>query len=162
MSFQIPPLDIREPSLDAMKRVLTTNGITIDKDEEQDGFISFYYGNWHCFYQTEPFQQVYCPISCYEDTDLKDREPFDAEFVAIRQNLIAALGQPSEIGHHVYSHRPRSHYYMYSVWQLEHSRLALAQDEFDIQFGLDLSLRFLYKLGPAETRIYELSDTPAD
>ena len=155
MSFEIPPLDVASPTLDGIRQALRTHKISIERDEKEFGCIVFCFGGVPCFFAIPP-AQVYMPLDYSDDIALIDRAPFDDVFAAARSNVIAKLGPPSMEGIHAYSHRPPTHYYRYAVWALKHSRLALAQDEYDIQFGLDLSLRFIYRPGPIETRIYEL------
>jgi hypothetical protein len=162
MALLIPPFDAESPTFDDVRRILRANDIKIENDEEEFGYISFRYNNCLGFFEGKDFHQVYFPFFCFEDWELQDRSPFDAEFLAARSQLAAQYGSPCDEGRHVYSHRRPEHYYLYAVWGLRHCRLALAQDEFDIQFGLDLSLRFLYKAGPAKMRIYELGGPPTE
>jgi hypothetical protein len=49
------------------------------------------------------------------------------------------LGPPSSFGEYTYPHR-EGWPYSYSWWSLADATIVLVQDEFDIQFGMDISL----------------------
>jgi hypothetical protein len=165
MALQVPPLDLESPTFNNVRRVMLEHGAAImDDDGEGIGYISFKFGEGLCHFVGKDLQQAYYPFFYYEndddtyEMDLENRKPFDAQYLAARRHLVELYGEPCEEGRRTPSHRPPTHYYLYAVWRLKHCRLALAQDEVDIQFGLDLSLRFLYKEGPTERLIHEFGE----
>jgi hypothetical protein len=77
------------------------------------------------------------------------REPFDKAFEKVRAGLEDHLAQPHRTGTYSYKHRGKKWPYNYACWQLDDASLVLLQDEYDIQFGMDLSLW----LFPARTKV---------
>ena len=78
----------------------------------------------------------------YFDEDEARREPFDAMFQIPAESLANTLGEASRSGIYTYPHRPDWEY-SYAGWTLADFTLILVQDEFDIQFGMDVSLWIL-------------------
>jgi len=153
MLHDLPAFDMEMPTLDKFRKVLATAGIAIEDDEPELGFVSFCFGDCLCYCGTMPSRVAWIPLTYFDDTDFDDRQPFDAEYERVLSALSADLGGPSTLGQMVFRHRSVGQHYHYSVWRLRHSRLALAQGERDIQFGLDLSLWFFYDDGDIEQLI---------
>jgi hypothetical protein len=78
------------------------------------------------------------PLFYFEDYDT-ERVPFDLAFRSLSEQLACVLGQPSSVGEYTYPHRA-GWLYSYCWWSLPDATLALLQDEFDIQFGMDITL----------------------
>lgn len=83
-----------------------------------------------------------------EELEDIDRAPFDRAYRRLAKKLSGLLGPPSRSGKYDYPHND-GWPYLYSWWRLEDCGVALVQDEFDIQFGMDVSLWVL----PAGTEI---------
>lgn len=71
----------------------------------------------------------------YEDA----REPFDRAFRSLSEQLAGFLGAASRAGVYRYPHRAEWPY-SFVGWSLPEATLVLVQDEFDIQFGMDVTL----------------------
>jgi len=74
-----------------------------------------------------------------EEPEDIDRAPFDRVYRRVARRLTELLGRPYRAGEYQYPDVDDWHYH-YSWWRLEEASLALVQDEFDIQFGMDISL----------------------
>lgn len=153
MFRELPPFDIPDPSLDDFRRVLTVAGIPIEDDEPGLEFVSFQFRECLCYCSAAYPRVAVLPLAYFDDTELEDRGAFDLEYTRVRHALSADLGDASAVGSLTFEHRAEGQDYNYSVWQLQFSRLVLAQGERDIQFGLDLSLWFLYDAGEIELLI---------
>ena len=81
---------------------------------------------------------AFIPLFYFEDYEV-GREPFDRAFRSLCEQLIGVLGPPLQSGTYSYPHRAEWSY-GYAGWALADVTLVLAQDEFDIQFGMDISL----------------------
>jgi hypothetical protein len=82
--------------------------------------------------------RAFVPLFCFEEYDV-DRGPFDLAYRSLREQLAGVLGPPSSFGEYTYPHR-EDWRYSYSCWSLTDATFVLAQDEFDIQFGMDVTL----------------------
>jgi hypothetical protein len=67
-----------------------------------------------------------------------DRSPFDLAYREVLAAL-ASLSEPYQAGSYQLDHR-ENWPYSYSWWKCEDASLVLLQDEYDIQFGMDVSL----------------------
>ncbi len=82
----------------------------------------------------------------YEEYDV-GREPLDKAYQSLYQQLTNVIGPPSASGEFTYPHRSS---WLYSCcWSLLDATFILTQDEFDIQFGMDVTLWIL----PAGTTV---------
>ena len=81
---------------------------------------------------------AFVPLFYFEDYDV-EREPFDRAFQSLSEQLVVVLGPPSSSGDYTYLHRTGWRYF-YTWWSLPDAALVLVQDEFDIQFGMDVTL----------------------
>jgi len=75
----------------------------------------------------------------YSDEYEKDRGPFDAAFGSLTEQLAGFLVTAPRSGVYSYAHRPEWSY-SFAGWSLNDLTLRLVQDEFDIQFGMDVTL----------------------
>jgi len=157
--FPLPPFDINAPTLDEFRQLLVAHEIEIADEEPDLGFIAFYFGGLYGNFTRNGHHYAHVPLLYHDDTNLTDRSSFDAEYHRIRELITGTHGKPTQEGQHVYAHRQPNHFYLYSVWPLQHCRLALLQNEYDIQFGLDLSLRYLYRDGDVESLLYAENGT---
>jgi hypothetical protein len=82
--------------------------------------------------------RAYLPLFYFENYE-SGRELFDKVYQSLLQEIAETLGQPSQSGVYEYPHRP-GWFYCYAWWSLANATFALVQDEFDIQFGMDVSL----------------------
>jgi hypothetical protein len=82
--------------------------------------------------------RVFVPLFYFEESETT-REPFDLAFRSILDQLVSILGQPSTSGQYGYPHR-KGWPYSYAGWRGGDATFVLVQDEFDIQFGMDVSL----------------------
>jgi hypothetical protein len=85
-----------------------------------------------------PLRRAFVPLYYFDDYDAR-REPFDQAFAHCRTKLTGLLGKPSRPGTYGYPHRA-NWLYSYCAWTLPDATFVLTQDEFDIQFGMDVSL----------------------
>ncbi|MBN9523503.1 hypothetical protein J0H58_34150 [bacterium] len=76
------------------------------------------------------------------------REPFDRAYDALAGQITGILGTPTKLGAYGYPHRAGRPYF-FAGWVLSDATLTLVQDEFDIQFGMDVTLW----VQPAGTRV---------
>jgi hypothetical protein len=83
-----------------------------------------------------PFAIV--PLFYLEEFD-EGRESFDQAFDSLADQLARFLGAAAEVGEYRYPHRP-DWSYSFTGWELPDATLVLVQDEFDIQFGMDVTL----------------------
>lgn len=81
---------------------------------------------------------AFVPLFYFNDYD-QVREPFDQAYQSLAEQLASLLGTPSSSGEHCYAHR-NGWPYACSRWVLPDVVLDLVQDEFDIQFGMDVTL----------------------
>ena len=81
---------------------------------------------------------AFVPLFYFEEYDVR-REPFDQAYRSLSEQLVRILGSPSSSGQYDYPHR-KNWPYSYSWWSFADATLVLVQDEFDIQFGMDVSL----------------------
>ena len=81
---------------------------------------------------------AFVPLFHFKNYDAT-REAFDQAFRTVSEKLIGLLGAASRSG--VYSYPHRSGWaYSFVGWSLLDATLVLVQDEFDIQFGMDVTL----------------------
>lgn len=90
---------------------------------------------------------AFLPLYCFEDYD-NTREPFDQAFRSLSQHLVGILGVESRSSVYTYSHRA-TWPYSFTGWSLPDATVLIVQDEFDIQFGMDVTLWVL----PAGTAV---------
>jgi hypothetical protein len=81
---------------------------------------------------------AFVPLFFFEVYD-RCREPFDLAFRTIAEQLARLLGAATRSGEYSYSHRA-DWSYLFAGWSLADTTLVLVQDEFDIQFGMDVTL----------------------
>lgn len=91
--------------------------------------------------------RAFVPLFYFEEYDV-NREPFDQAYRSLTEQLASVLGPPSSFGEYTYPHR-KGWRYFYSWWSLADAAFVLAQDEFDIQFGMDVTLWVL----PANAKV---------
>jgi hypothetical protein len=82
--------------------------------------------------------RAFVPLFYFEDYDV-EREPFDRAYRSLSARLTSVLGPPASFGEYTYPHR-ESWRYSYSWWSLTDATFVLVQDEFDLQFGMDVTL----------------------
>jgi hypothetical protein len=82
--------------------------------------------------------RAFVPLFYFEDYAIR-REPFDKAYQSLSEQLAGILGSPSSSGEYGYRHR-RDWSYAYSWWSFSDATLVVVQDEFDIQFGMDVTL----------------------
>jgi hypothetical protein len=80
--------------------------------------------------------RAFVPLFSFEE---HERETFDEAYKALAEQLTGTLGRVSHSGTYTYAHRANWPY-SYSWWTLSDATFVLMQDEFDIQFGMDVSL----------------------
>jgi hypothetical protein len=90
---------------------------------------------------------AFVPLFCFEEYDAH-REPFDTAFRTIAGHLAGFLGGVARSGVYRYPHRV-GWPYSFAGWELADATLVVVQDEFDIQFGMDVTLW----VQPAGTKI---------
>jgi hypothetical protein len=90
--------------------------------------------------------RAFVPLFCFEEYDT-EREPFDLAFRSLSGQLACVLGPPISVGEYTYPHR-EGWPYSYHWWSLPDATLVLVQDEFDIQFGMDITLWVLPAQAP--------------
>lgn len=90
---------------------------------------------------------AFVPLFSFEEYDT-GRKPFDMAFRTLAEGLTGMLGTATLTGEYEYPHRA-GWSYSFSGWSLADAVLVLVQDEFDIQFGMDVTLWIL----PAGTHI---------
>ena len=82
--------------------------------------------------------EAFLPLFYYEYYE-SNPDPFDEAFRSLLNQLSGLIGKPSGIGEYGNEHR-EDWSYMYACWRLDDATLVLVQDEFDIQFGMDITL----------------------
>ena len=82
--------------------------------------------------------RAFAALYCFEDYDVQ-RDPFDQTYRLLSEQLAGILGPRSSFGEYTYPHQ-KSWPYSYSWWSCPDATFVLVQDEFDIQFGMDVSL----------------------
>jgi hypothetical protein len=82
--------------------------------------------------------RAFVPLFYFDDYDVR-RELFDEAYRSLSEQLTRVLGSSSSSGEYDYPHR-KSWNYSYNCWSLADATLVLVQDEFDIQFGMDVTL----------------------
>jgi hypothetical protein len=80
---------------------------------------------------------AFVPLYCFPDTN-EQIEAFNIAFDLASTALQLVIGPPSNWGQYGYPHRTWA--YSYCWRSLPEAELVLAQDEFDIQDGLDITL----------------------
>lgn len=86
--------------------------------------------------ETAPF--AFLPLFYFDEFD-RERKPLDQAFHTLIEQLSAILGAAEQSGNYRYPHR-KEWPYSFAGWSLPDATLMLVQDEFDIQFGMDVSL----------------------
>ncbi|HVS39061.1 MAG TPA: hypothetical protein VMS17_26115 [Gemmataceae bacterium] len=81
---------------------------------------------------------AFVPLFYFEEYH-EGREPFDLAFRALAEQLAGFLGAATRSGVYSYPHRA-GWSYSFAGWALADATLVLVQDEFDIQFGMDVTL----------------------
>lgn len=153
--FKLPPFDLSDPSFDEFRDVLVANGIRIVDDETDLGFIAFVYKDHYSGFTRNGHSFARVVLGFFDDTEFEDRSGFDSAFDRVSKEIQALNGPPRHNGHHRYPHRREGQHYSFCVWRLEHCWLALKQDEYDIQFGLDLTLQYIYSDADSVPVLYE-------
>ncbi len=160
MLFELSNFDLEKPSYADFRLALKNSGIPLVHDDEDLGFLGFFWNGFYGGFTRDEVHFFRMPLFFYEpETDdfdkLDNRQSLDQEFEKSQALVSSQLNQePILTGLYCDAHNPETDFYRYSVWQLKHCRLALQQDEFDIQFGFDVSLRFVYQDGDIETLLY--------
>lgn len=91
--------------------------------------------------ESNPQPRAFVPLFYYEDYDIQ-REPLDEAYRLLREQLSRVIDRPTASGQFNYSHREDWGYF-YCYWSLSDITFVLTQDEFDIQFGMDVTLWML-------------------
>jgi hypothetical protein len=81
---------------------------------------------------------AFLPLFYFDDYD-EGRKAFDGAFRALAEKLGRSLGASSRSGQYGYAHRA-GWPYSFTGWALADATFLLVQDEFDIQFGMDVTL----------------------
>jgi hypothetical protein len=81
---------------------------------------------------------AFIPLFYFEEYE-KSRVQFDDAFCTLKSMLASLVGPASMSGKYSYPHRS-DWYYSFTGWELPDITLVLVQDEFDIQFGMDITL----------------------
>jgi hypothetical protein len=81
---------------------------------------------------------AFVPLFFFEEYD-DTREPFDRAFLALFEQLAGLLGGAPESGVYSYPHRA-GWSYSFAGWALPDATFVLVQDEYDIQFGMEVTL----------------------
>jgi hypothetical protein len=81
---------------------------------------------------------AFAPLFYFEEYD-EGREPLDHAFRFLADQLAGFLGAAGRSGVYSYPHRA-GWLYSFAGWELDDATLVLVQDEFDIQFGMDVTL----------------------
>jgi hypothetical protein len=81
---------------------------------------------------------AFVPLFYFDEYD-EARELFDRAFRALAEEFAGFLGAALRSGKYSYPHRP-GWLYSFTGWALGDATLVLVQDEFDIQFGMDVTL----------------------
>ena len=130
------------------KRLCSAAGWRLVEDEPELGFLQYqpvFSGKGRlfsvCFRGSPQCPFAFTALCNFEDYSA-DRTPFDQAFARVADHLKSLLKEPSQIGSYYYSHRPKWSY-AFSWWSLDDASLALVQDEYDIQFGMDVSVWIL-------------------
>jgi hypothetical protein len=92
--------------------------------------------------ETSRQPRAFVALFCLEECDTQ-REPFDDAYRSLAERIATIVGPPTSVGEYRYPHR-EDWPYSYSWWSLEDAALVLVQDEFDIQFGMDVTLWVLH------------------
>ena len=82
--------------------------------------------------------RAFVPLFYFQEYDAR-REPFDQAYRSLSEQLVRVLGSSTSSGEYGYPHR-KSWSYSYNWWSLSDATLVLVQDEFDIQFGMDVTV----------------------
>jgi hypothetical protein len=88
---------------------------------------------------------VYLPLYYFPEEEGCDpeeyaRTPFDEAFRRLAEGTNVILGEAHREGTYEYPHRP-GWAYNFRIWRVPEAQVVLVQDEHDIQFGMDVSLR---------------------
>jgi hypothetical protein len=97
-------------------------------------------------------QRAFVPLFYFDD-DQELRSEFDEPFRMLVKGLTDALGPPTDAGDYRYAHRV-GWSYLFSGWSLQDATLILVQDEFDIQFGMDVTLWAMPAGTPIEAPVF--------
>jgi hypothetical protein len=81
---------------------------------------------------------AFVPLAYFEEYET-ERKPFDQAYRSLSERMAGIVGSPSSAGEYSYPHR-EGWPYSYCWWSLSDATFVLVQDEFDIQFGMDVSL----------------------
>ena len=81
---------------------------------------------------------AFVPLFYFEEYDER-RAPFDRAFRTLAEQLAGFLAAATRSGEYSYPHRA-GWSYSFAGWSLADATLVLVQDEFDIQFGMDVTL----------------------
>ncbi len=84
---------------------------------------------------------AFVPLFYFDEYE-SQREPFDRAFHSSFEHMTEFLGAPLQTGEYTYGHRPNWPH-SFAWWSLSNVTVVLVQDEFDIQFGMDLTLWIL-------------------
>jgi hypothetical protein len=153
-----------------VKELAQTAGWRITDDELDFGFVAF---ELHVEFDEDPVRRLnvevtdsgrqafaFVPLFYFEDYETS-RELFDLAFQTIRDQLTDIIGAPLTSGEHLCTHR-NDWPYSFSLWSGDDAVFALVQDEFDIQFGMDVTL-WIFPAGTLVTfPISDNLDRPQD
>jgi hypothetical protein len=89
-----------------------------------------------------------------------NRRPFDFEFESLAKHLETILGRPTKSAQYSYDHQ-KEWPYSYAWWSLSDVSIVLAQDEMDIQFGMDISVWVLPAKAPIKLPVSAALQEPA-
>jgi hypothetical protein len=81
---------------------------------------------------------AFVPLFYFEEYD-QSRASFDQAFQTLEEQLTGFLGAATRSGEYSYPHRV-GWPYSFAGWSLVDATLLLVQDEYDIQFGMDITL----------------------
>jgi hypothetical protein len=136
------------------KDICSRAGWELAADERHLGFLQYYidFGGRRtnrrllavCVREGSEGPFAFVPLYCFGenagDPAQLPRGPFDRAFRHIATGLETILGKAYRAGAYTYAHRGDAWPYSYMWWRVADASLALVQDEFDIQLGMDVSL----------------------
>jgi hypothetical protein len=94
--------------------------------------------------ETEGSPHIYLPLFYFPeeqggDPSEYDRAPFDEAYRGLSDGVSMILGASRRDG--IYEHAHRAGWqYSFRTWRVPEAQVILLQDEYDIQFGMDVSL----------------------
>ena len=134
---------------EAVKGIAASIGWRLDGDEPEFGYVTYQVPTGITatagesrlcvlFRREGQAPKALLPLFASEQFE-DDRPLFDSIFAATADRIAGVLGPRSSSGQYEYGHRV-GWQYRYTTWAGAGATLVLVQDEFDIQFGMDVTL----------------------